>query len=212
MKSMTMEIPRVCGGAQRDVDTELRMALLADVERGFEALVVTYQHRLYGFALRLCGQPQDAEEIAQEAFVRAYRALCEYPAERIQTMALRSWLYQIALNVLRNRVRGRHVSYVSLDAPMSVGESESAPREIAGDESDWPQEALEVAEQRRELATAILTLPQHLRIALVLRHVEGLSYGEMADLLGQPIGTIKSHVHRGALLLREALRASEAVR
>ena len=78
-----------------------------------KGLVVAYQDRLFSFALRLTGRREDAEEVAQDAFVRAYRALGAYPAERIRTMALRAWLYQITLNVARNRFRGKKLKVVN---------------------------------------------------------------------------------------------------
>ncbi|MER3459109.1 MAG: RNA polymerase sigma factor, partial [Chloroflexota bacterium] len=86
---------------------DLAAQLATGVDSHFERLVLAYQDRLYAFALRLSANPQDAEEIVQDAFVRAYHALKRYEAERIRTMALKPWLYQIALNVFRNRARTR---------------------------------------------------------------------------------------------------------
>jgi RNA polymerase sigma-70 factor, ECF subfamily len=78
-------------------DQDMSAALAADLDGSFEQVVVAYQHRLYAFALRLTGNPQDAEEITQDAFVRAYRALATYPASRLRSLALRPWLHQITL-------------------------------------------------------------------------------------------------------------------
>ena len=100
-------------------DEELRGRLAEDLDGAFEDLVRSYQDRLFSFALRLTGRREDAEEIAQDAFVRAYRALSTYPAERIRGMSLRAWLYQITLNVTRNRMRGKKPKLVSLDHPLS---------------------------------------------------------------------------------------------
>jgi RNA polymerase sigma-70 factor (ECF subfamily) len=169
-------------------------------EREFEELVLAYQQRIYAFALRLSGSPRDAEEIAQDAFVRAYAALEGYSTEQARTLKVRPWLYQIALNVFRNRVRRRQLPAVPLEAT-----EDGTPLEIEGDSRDWPHVAAESTEQREELAALLAGLPEHFRIAVVLRHVEGMSYGEMANILGQPVGTIKAHVHRGTLRLREAL-------
>lgn len=184
-------------------ENDLNTALVASVDAAFERLVGDYQHRLYAFALRMCGSPQDAEEIAQDAFVRAYRALRVYPAERLRALALRPWLYQITLNVYRNRVRPGRLPSVSLDDT-----GDGAPLEIEDDERERPDVTAERAELRDTLASAILRLPAHFRAALILRHVEGLTYQEIATLLGQPAGTVKAHVHRGAKLLREALAAT----
>ena len=95
-------------------DEALRGRLAEDLDGAFEDLVRAYQDRLFSFALRLTSRREDAEEIAQDAFVRAYRALGTYPAERIRGMALRAWLYQVTLNVTRNRLRGKKLKVVSL--------------------------------------------------------------------------------------------------
>src|SRR5215831_4140993 len=85
----------------------LTEALARDLDGSFEAVVREYQDRLYSFALRLTGRPEDAEDVAQDAFVRAYRALQSYGAERVRALALKAWLYRITLNVARNRLRGK---------------------------------------------------------------------------------------------------------
>jgi RNA polymerase sigma-70 factor (ECF subfamily) len=185
---------------RQDLTETLAGDLAGDLARGFERLVLAYQHRLYAFALRLTGNPQDAEEIAQDAFVRAYRALERYPAERVRALALRPWLYQIALNVTRNRTRGRRLRLVPLDQP--DGSARVEPVEDAG---RGPEALAERAEAGDELAALVAALPARYRAAVILRHVEGLPYGEMAGLLGQPVGTVKANVHRGTRLLREAL-------
>src|SRR5262245_27995550 len=96
-------------------DPRLAAALADDLPGSFERAVLTFQDRLYAFALRLTGSAPDAEEITQDAFVRAYRALEGYPAERRRSLALRPWLYRIALNTTRNHVRRRRPVMVSLD-------------------------------------------------------------------------------------------------
>jgi RNA polymerase sigma-70 factor, ECF subfamily len=184
-------------------DERLCTALVANLESGFEALVLAYQHRLYGFALRLSGNAEDAEEIAQDAFVRAYRALSTYTPPQTATLRLRPWLFQIALNVFRNRIRGaiKQPYRVPLD---TSSEGDLADRLFAS-AGDQPEQAAVNSEGERLLTQLISALPEHFRIAIVLRHIEGLSYSEMAALLGQPAGTLKAHVHRGVKQLRVAL-------
>jgi RNA polymerase sigma-70 factor (ECF subfamily) len=179
-------------------DSALLAGLASDLDGSFEELVVRYQDRLYRFALRLSGSAQDAEEVAQDAFVRAYEALKRYPAQRVRTLALRAWLYQITLNVFRNRMRRRQLSLVPLDG-----------NPIEGVEQELPEQAAERAESRQELAALVAALPERHRVAVVLRHVEGLSYAEIAAVLGQPAGTIKANVHRGLQTLRSALSEYE---
>jgi RNA polymerase sigma-70 factor (ECF subfamily) len=181
---------------------DIRVALAQDLDGYFEQLVLCYQNQLYAFALRIAGNPQDAEEIAQDAFVRAYRALAGYTVEQVQTLMLRAWLYQITLNVFRNRVRGKRLKLVPLD---ELNTNAAEPR---GGAQDEPEAIVARAERERELGAVIAKLPERYRVALVLRHVEGFGYGELATLLNQPVGTVKSNVHRGVELLRKALDES----
>ena len=187
-------------------DQDLPAALAADVDGSFEQMVLAFQDRLYAFALRLTGSPQDAEEITQDAFVRAYGALTTYPDSRIRSMALRPWLYQITLNIFRNRVRNRPLQLVPLDQGSEAGELA-----WEDDKEASPETALEQAELKRSLDTLVAALPERYRLAVVLRHIQGLGYGEMAVILKQPIGTIKANVHRGLRLLREAFDEQERI-
>jgi RNA polymerase sigma-70 factor (ECF subfamily) len=183
-------------------DHELPAALADDLDGAFEQLVRAYQDRLYAFALRLSGSPPDAEEIAQDAFVRAYRALAGYSAPRIRELALRPWLHRIVLNVFRNRVRGRHLPVTALD-PDGEGLDLEDARERR------PDALLERAERHGTLAALVAALPERYRLAVLLRHIQGLGYGEIAAVLGQPVGTAKAHVHRGVQLLRAALNEGD---
>ena len=165
-----------------------------DVDSAFPDIVEAYQDALYRFALRLSGNSQDAEETAQEAFVRAYRWLKTHPDPAGQP-ALKPWLYQVTLNVFRNRVRRPRLPATGLDGAA----------QLACDDREEPPAVAERAHTRAELAGLLASLPRHYREAVVLRHVEELSYAEMAAVLRRPEGTIKSDVHRGLGLLRAAL-------
>ncbi len=172
-------------------------ALLAtDLNGYFGQLVLAYQQRLYIFALHQTGSVQDAEDIVQEALLRAYYALGDYPAERVRTLKLQPWLYKIALHVYYNRARQLKLQVV----PLNVSEDDI--------EDDWrgqPDMAFEDAERVRELESLLATLPEQYRAAVSLYYFEELSYREIAELLNQPMGTVKSNLHRGVRLLREAL-------
>jgi RNA polymerase sigma-70 factor (ECF subfamily) len=171
--------------------------LAVDLDTHFEDFVRTYQDRMYAFALRLIGSRQDAEECTQDAFVRAYRALLTYSQERRRELHLRAWLYQIVLNVVRNRVRRHTLTQVPLDAPI-----ENSLMDSVGEQ---PEASTVQKETQNWLSQAIAGLPPRYGTAVVLRHVQGLSYAEAAEVLDQPVGTTKSDVHRGLRLLREAL-------
>ena len=178
-------------------EQSLSADLARDLDGHFALLVQTYQDRLYGFALRMTGSSRDAEESTQDAFVRAYRAMQDYPAERRRELKLRPWLYQIVLNVVRNRFRRATLETVPVDGPVGAM--------LAANQTEQPEAMALRAEGQRRLARLIAQLPERYGAAVVLRHVQGLSYAEAADILGQPVGTTKSDVHRGLRLLREAL-------
>jgi RNA polymerase sigma-70 factor (ECF subfamily) len=181
-------------------DDDLRQGLARDVDAAFEPLVRAYQDRLYLFALRYCACPPDAEEIVQDAFVRAYRALAAYPREQRATLQVKAWLFQITLNVARNRARRARPRTVPLDGADDDGVLRLDP---ADDPRNGPEPLVEAAERGRELGALIAALPERYRAPVILRHVNELSYDEVAALLGQPVGTVKSNVHRGVRLLRQ---------
>jgi len=178
-------------------DLSLASRLATDLDGHFEQLVRTYHDCLFGFALRLTRSREEAEECAQDAFVRAFRALERYPAERRRELRLRPWLYQITLNVVRNRVRRPTLVGVPLDGQLQNG--------LADREEDQPEMVVLHKEGSNSLEAALEGLPTRYKTAVVLRHVQGLSYSEAAEVLDQPVGTTKSDVHRGLRLLREVL-------
>jgi RNA polymerase sigma-70 factor (ECF subfamily) len=184
-------------------DTELAHRLARDLDGTFETLVHAHVDRCHAIALRVTGNPHDAEEITQDAMVRAYRALATYEPERIRELRIRGWLATIVLNLCRNRARTRTLPSTPL-APLVEGGRE--PR--AGDASDPAGIALRHADRDR-LAVHLAALPERYRVPIVLRHVDDLSYAELATVLGRPEGTLKAQVHRGLALLRTAMAATE---
>jgi len=151
-------------------------------------MVETHQHRIFGFALNLSGNAADAEEIAQDAFIRAHRALEGYDTDRVRELKVSAWLHRIALNVFRNRLRRRLRETVPLDSVAEPQANGLGPEEL------------------HDLRSAVLGLPARYREAIVLRHVQGFNYDEIAAVLGVPTGTAKSDVHRGLAILKEELR------
>jgi RNA polymerase sigma-70 factor (ECF subfamily) len=180
------------------MDAELRERLAEDPEKGFEELVRAYQHRLFAFAFAMCANPADAEEIAQDAFVRAHRALRRYEPERVRALSLNAWLHRIALNVFRNRVRRRSGRLVPMDSALDVA-----------DGSPGPERQALVRLELSELASEVSRLSEPHRKAVVLRCVQGLDYAEAASLLGLPEATVRSNVHRGLAALRRRRELSE---
>jgi RNA polymerase sigma-70 factor (ECF subfamily) len=184
-------------------DLSLASRLATDLDGYFEQLVRSYQDRLFGFALRLTRSREEAEECTQDAFVRAYRAIERYSTERRRELRLRPWLYQIALNAVRNRARQKTLAAVPLDGPHENG--------IADAPEAQPESVVLRRERWSTLEAALDGLPTRYKTAVVLRHVHGLSYAEAAEVLNQPVGTIKSDVHRGLRLLRQVLEPQRLV-
>ncbi len=184
-------------------DTELVLRLARDLDGSFEALVHAHVDRCHAIALRLTGNPHDAEEITQDALVRAYRALAGYEPDRIRELRLRPWLATIVLNLSRNRARTRRVPSTPLAPLVEAG------WEPAADASTDPSTLAQAAAQRERLAAHLAALPERYRVPVVLRHVDDLSYAELAEVLGRPEGTLKAQVHRGLAMLRAAMAGSE---
>ncbi len=184
-------------------DTELTEALARDLDAAFETLVRGHVDRCFAIALRVLGNPHDAEEVAQDALVRAYRAMADYPADRIRELRLRPWLATIVVNLCRNRTR-RHAPPTTPLAPLvEVG---AEPRAAADEE---PANVADRAEDRERLASLLASLPDRYRIPIVLRHVDDLSYAELSEVLGRPEGTLKAQVSRGLAMLRAAAAGTE---
>lgn len=188
-----------------DTDTTLVTALARDLDGSFEAIVLAHQDRLYSIALRMLRDPRDAEEAAQDALVRAYRALTGYEAERIREIRLRPWLATIVLNLCRTRIGRRAAAgrpALSLDA------ARSGTLEPPADAAAGPAATVARRDAGRAWADLLLTLPPAYRGAVILRHVDGLSYPEIALALDRPEGTVKAQVHRGLALLRTAFETA----
>lgn len=175
--------------------------LAADPRGAFPVFVTHHQDLVYGMARRWTATPDDARDVAQDALVRAWRAIERYDRERIRALHVRGWLAAIVRNVAHNRVR-------DADPP-------GDPIEAAGDPPDAaarPEQMVLERESTREWASRLARLPERQRVAIELRHVHGLSYPEMAVALGRPVNTLKSDVHRGVLALRDTLGELEVAR
>ena len=179
--------------------------LAAQVDAYYEQLVSTYWPPLHAFILRRTGSPQDAEDIVQEAFVHAYYAMERYSLQQVRTLQARPWLYKITWNVYRN--------YISRSKPPVAMSLDTKAADFLLDlDDEWqerPEAVYEQGERRRELETLVETLPEPYREVIGLYYFDDLSHQEIADLLNRPVGTIKTHVHRGLRMLRKALQTKE---
>lgn len=179
---------------------DLRIALATNLEAAFPAFVEAEMSRVYSIALRLTGRPADAEDLAQDTVVRAYRALAAWEPVRIRELAIRPWLASIVVNLARNWARAR----ASRPATVSLVDELAHPRIPV---RETPDGRLARREATEAWAARLLALPERYRAPLVLRHVDGLSYEEIGEALNRPAGTVKAQVHRGIGLLRTALAA-----
>jgi len=166
--------------------------LRAGEAAAFEELVTTYQHRVFGVALRMLGSSAEAQDVAQEAFLRAYRGLGEFRGDA----KISTWLYAITSRLCFNRLASAERRLVRPDEEALLRLSDPGRR---------PDAALERSELEAALARAIAELPEERRIVVVLRDVEGLAYEEIAQVLELELGTVRSRLHRARAELKEKL-------
>lgn len=166
----------------------------------FETLVQRHQHRLVHFARLMVSNPSDAEDVAQETLLRAYRSLGQFRGQS----AFRTWLYQIATNVARTHLaKRRDRNEVQEPESSGQGHEPGPPREVASGEN---LERRVIAHD--QLRRALADLPEDWREAVVLRDIEGLDYREIAAALGIPMGTVESRIFRGRQRLKAALKGA----
>jgi RNA polymerase sigma-70 factor, ECF subfamily len=181
------------GSDEQDTDDGILIQRFLDGEKAaFERLVEKYYRRIDRLAQQVVSHPMVAEDITQEAFLRAYRAIARFRGES----SFYSWLYRITLNLCLN--------YLRWQPRVSRVEAESPPSQT--DVSADPSALLEGRERERFIRSAVDSLPPHYRVVVILRDLEGLSYQEIADLLSIPVGTVKSRINFGKRLLKERLR------
>jgi RNA polymerase sigma-70 factor (ECF subfamily) len=176
-------------------DEELMEALVAGNKAAFDVLVQRHKSRLYSYLLRLLRDPSDAEEVAQETFVRAY-----VHADKYRNIAkFSTWLYTIATNLVRNRIRKSRSAPRLLSLSAGKGDDEGDERDPIDlpDPGDLPDRDLEKSELHRLVAQGIERIPAKYREAFVLREVNHFSYEEIADITGLKLGTVRSRINRG---------------
>ncbi len=205
--SKETDIERVVQVPEREssyTDGELIRLFLEGSEEAFNRLVLAHQKKAYNIAFRFLGNHEDANEVAQDAFVRVYRNLHRFRGHS----SFQTWLYKITLNLARNRYRKmkrrKEDKKVSLDNPLTYEDGESI-REVP-DEMFSPERSIRSREIQEQVQEALEQIAPEHRQVVVLRHIEGLSYTEMSEILGCAEGTIKSRLHRARQELRGYLR------
>src|ERR1019366_2029452 len=181
------------------------LSLVQRVQRGersaYDLLVLKYQHKVVKLVMRYLRDPADAEDVAQEAFIKAYRALPQFRGDS----AFYTWLYRIAINTAKNALAARDRNPVSYELDMHNGE-ESTDMVSRLKDPETPEGLALTEEIRNTVNAAIGALPEDLRTAIVLRELEGLSYEEIAASMDCPVGTVRSRIFRAREAIDRRLR------
>ncbi len=180
-------------------DKELAEKAKAGDQSAFEQLVIENQNKVYSLALRLVNDREEAADLAQEAFVKAWQGLSSFQGES----SFATWVYRLTTNVCIDHLRKKK-RRKGVEPSVSLNDEESGWAEPADWESD-PQLLLERSERGKALARALARLPDWQRRTLVLRELSGLSYQEIGDALDIDLGTVKSRIARARLSLRKIL-------
>jgi RNA polymerase sigma-70 factor, ECF subfamily len=178
---------------------ETDQQLVARVQKGdsraFDLLVLKYQHRIFGLISRYVRDADEVQDVAQEAFIKAYRALPGFRGES----AFYTWLYRIAINTAKNYLVSRSRRPPGTDIELEDAEYHESGWGLRDIEN--PENALFGAELKAVVDGAIGALPEDLRTAITLREFDGLSYEDIADIMDCPVGTVRSRIFRA----REAI-------
>jgi len=169
-------------------------------EEACRQLVETYQRPVYSVVLRMVRDPSLAEDLTQDAFIKAFRHLESYDPRR----KLSSWLFKIAHNTTLDHLRRRQLDTVSLEP--DEGEAADRQRSWVDEETASPDQRVERQDMADAIELAIARLPPRYREIVVLRYQEGMAYHEIADILDLPMGTVKTHIHRARGKMAQILR------
>jgi RNA polymerase sigma-70 factor, ECF subfamily len=181
------------------------LSLVRRVQRGernaYDLLVLKYQHKVVKLVMRYVRDPADAQDVAQDAFIKAYRALPQFRGDS----AFYTWLYRIAINTAKNALAARDRSPVAYELDMqNTEESNDVVNRLK--DPDTPEGLALTEEIRNTVNGAIEALPEDLRTAIVLRELEGMSYEEIAASMDCPVGTVRSRIFRAREAIDRRLR------
>jgi RNA polymerase sigma-70 factor (ECF subfamily) len=181
---------------------ETRLARLAKTgDRGaFADLVELYKDRIYHLGYRMLGNRQEAEDVAQETFLRVYRSLERYD----ESMKFSTWIYRIGTNLSIDRLRKRRATY-SLDADVAADGEGTDWYGMLASEEPTPEGRILLSETQHLIREAIDTLPKKYKSVVILKYLHDMSLQEISDVLDMPVTTVKTRVHRGREFLRKKL-------
>ena len=175
---------------QDESDQQLVERVQAGDRAAFNVLVLKYQHRVLKLVGRFVKDPAEAEDVAQEAFIKAYRALKAFRGDS----AFYTWLYRIAINTAKNALVSSKRRPIDFD--LDLQDPEQYERQARLKDVDTPEGVALTEEIRLVVERAMEQLPEDLRTAIVLRELEGLSYEEIAEAMDCPVGTVRSRIFR----------------
>jgi RNA polymerase sigma-70 factor (ECF subfamily) len=180
-------------------DAEIIRKCRAGDERAYRELVDRYRRQVYSMALRMLRREEDAEDVAQETFIRVFRALDRYDPAR----PFAAWLFTIAARLSIDHIRRRKQSPLSLFQRDAETQEERTIEVV--DPGPGPEELTSRGEEEGRAQKLIDSLPPHYRIVVMMRHQQDLSYEEIAEALRVPLGTVKARIHRARALLKRQL-------
>jgi RNA polymerase sigma-70 factor (ECF subfamily) len=187
--------------SERELDYELVKRVQAGEKVAFDLLVRKYQSRIISLVSRMVKDQMEVEDVAQEAFIKAYRGLANFRGDS----AFYTWLYRIAINTAKNYLVSRHrkASMMGVDAQ----DAEQYDGADLLQDHDTPEDLLVSEEVRGSVHNSIEALPVELKTAITLREFEGLSYEEIAEVMECPIGTVRSRIFRAREAIENNLKA-----
>ena len=186
------------------MDDTTDQALVARVQQGdkraFDLLVSRYQHRIIKLVSRFVRNRDDAMDVAQDTFIKAYRALGNFRGES----AFYTWLYRIAINTAKNHLTA--IARRPVEVNLTDADGEEIPLEALQQDMETPEKILLVAEINKTIFATIDSLQEDLRTAIMLREIDGLSYEEIATAMECPIGTVRSRIFRAREVIDDTLK------
>jgi RNA polymerase sigma-70 factor (ECF subfamily) len=184
-----------------ETDQQLVRKVQAGDKRAFDLLVLKYQHKILGLISRYVQDSHEVQDVAQEAFIKAYRALPNFRGES----AFYTWLYRIAINTAKNHIVSRSRRPPGSDIDVEDAEYYDAGGALRDLEN--PENALFGEELKQVVNQAIATLPDDLRSAVTLREFDGLSYEDIAEIMDCPVGTVRSRIFRAREAIDKRVKA-----
>lgn len=186
---------------EREIDHQLVLRAQGGEKLAFGLLVTKYQRKLFRLAFRMLGNQAEAEDVVQETFIKAYRALPQFRSDS----AFYTWLYRIAVNAARTSLESRGKRLPELYGTKTENDETFNTDEYLTD-TDTPETLLSSKQIAHTVNLALEELPQDLRMALSLREVDGLSYDQIAELMECPIGTVRSRIFRAREAIAEKIQ------